>query len=179
MIAEGGFAARAKQRIREVGHVLARTIKRKAQQRIPFEQINSITAAAISYAGPGVGKYETTVNTLLRLHEIDGRQTDKDTQWWPVVGITFNDAVVQHLENLEIEIVSKGDGGDDEEPCVGDEIEASEENFVAYRQMQVPRIMVSCIYQLIGDEPAVWSVGVRMKVKDVAAASSAAPVHPA
>ena len=68
--------------------------------------------------------------------------------------------------------------GDDEEPCVGDEIEVSEENFGAYQQMKVPRIMVSCIYQLIGDEPAVWSVGLRMKVRDVAAASSAAPPPP-
>ena len=38
--------------------------------------------------------------------------------------------------------------------------------------------MVSCMYQLIDNEPSVWSVGVRMKVKDVAAESSAPPTPP-
>jgi hypothetical protein len=165
----------AKEHIRDAKHVLVRMSKSKTEERIPFEQITSITAAAISYAGPGAGKYETTVKTLLRLHEIDGHKTDKHTQWWPVVGITFNDAVVKHVEKLEMEIVPKGDGSDDESPCVGDEIEVSAENFVAYRKMKVPRIMVSCIYQLIDKQPQVWSVGVRMKVKEVAAESAAPP----
>jgi hypothetical protein len=52
------------------------------------------------------------------------------------------------------------------------------ENFVAFRKMQVPRIMVSCIHQLIDKEPSVWSVGVRMKVKEVAAESVAPPPPP-
>ena len=79
--------------------------------------------------------------------------------------------------DLEVEIV-KGDESGDEPPCVGDEIEVSEENFVAFRKMQVPRIMVSCIYQLIDKQPQVWSVGVRMKVKEVAAESVAPPIPP-
>ena len=92
--------------------------------------------------------------------------------------MTFNVAAVKHLENLEIEIVPKWDGSDDESPCVGEEIEVSAENFVAFRKTQVPRIIVSCIYQLIDKEPSVWSVGVRMKVKDVALESSAPPTAP-
>ena len=116
----------------------------KAMEQIPVEQITSITAAAISYAGPGAGKHETTVNTLLRLHEIDGHKTDKHTQWWPVVGMTFNDAVVKHLENLEIEIVPKGDGSDDESPCVGDDRGFGAE-LRRLPEDAGPRIMVSCV----------------------------------